>query len=149
MDCQGSAARHRWAMGIDIGLMLAISDIDIFYSDIGRKYFGLKPSFRYRKSSDIDIRVHCDIRYQLKYLFLPPGLEPKTLILTGERIAPQLLCWSMNSGMSDIGYRIKVYSDIRCNVRLRSLQLHIGSSDIQLSPISLITDIWLSAHLCC
>ncbi len=50
--------------------------------------------------------------------------------------------------MSDIGYRIKVYSDIRNNVGLRSLQSDIGSSDIQLSPISLITDIGLSAHLC-
>jgi hypothetical protein len=48
----------------------------------------------------------------------------------------------------DVGYRIKVYSDIRYNVVLRSLQSDIGSSDIKLSPISLITDIGLSAHLC-
>jgi hypothetical protein len=50
--------------------------------------------------------------------------------------------------MSDIGYRIKVYSDIRYNVGLRSLQSDIGSSGIKLSPISLITDIGVSAHLC-
>ncbi len=50
--------------------------------------------------------------------------------------------------MSDIRYRIKVYSDIRYNVGLRSLQSDIGSSDIKLSPISLITDIGVSAHLC-
>jgi hypothetical protein len=50
--------------------------------------------------------------------------------------------------MSDIGYRIKVYSDIRYNVGLRSLQSDIGSSDIKLNPISLITDIAVSAHLC-
>jgi hypothetical protein len=42
--------------------------------------------------------------------------------------------------MSDIRYRIESYSDIRYNIRLRSLQSDIGSSDIKLSPISLITD---------
>jgi hypothetical protein len=50
--------------------------------------------------------------------------------------------------MLDIGYGIKVYSEIRHNVILRSLQSNIGSSDIKLSPISLITDIGVSAHLC-
>jgi hypothetical protein len=45
--------------------------------------------------------------------------------------------------MSDITYQTKIYSDIRDNVRLHSLQ-----SDIKLSPISLITDIEVSAHLC-
>jgi hypothetical protein len=49
--------------------------------------------------------------------------------------------------LMDVGYRIKVYSDIRYNVGLRSLQSDIGSSDIKLSPISLTTDIGLSAHL--
>ncbi len=53
----------------------------------------------------------------------------------------------MNFWMSDIGYWIKVYSDIRYNVRFRSLQSDIGISDIKLSPISLITDIGVSAHL--
>jgi hypothetical protein len=53
----------------------------------------------------------------------------------------------MNFRMSNIEYRIKVYSVIRYNVGLRSLQSDIGSSDIKLSPISLITDIELSAHL--
>jgi hypothetical protein len=48
--------------------------------------------------------------------------------------------------MSDIGYWIKVYSDIRYNVGLRSLQSDIGSSDNKLSPISLITDIGVSAQ---
>jgi hypothetical protein len=48
----------------------------------------------------------------------------------------------------DIGYRIKVYSDIRYNVGLYAFQSDIGRSDIRLSPISLITDIGLSAHLC-
>jgi hypothetical protein len=49
--------------------------------------------------------------------------------------------------MSDMGYQKKVYSDIRYNVGLCDLQSNIGRSDIRLSPISLITDIGLSAHL--
>ncbi len=49
--------------------------------------------------------------------------------------------------MSDIRYRIKVYSDIQYTVGLRSLQSDTGGSDIKLSPISLITDIGLSAPL--
>jgi hypothetical protein len=47
-----------------------------------------------------------------------------------------------------VGYRTKVYSDIRYNVGLCALQSDIGHSDIRLHPISLITDIGLSAHLC-
>ncbi len=50
--------------------------------------------------------------------------------------------------MSDIGYNRKVYSDIRYNVVLCALQSDIGHSDIRLSPILLITDIGLNAHLC-
>jgi hypothetical protein len=49
--------------------------------------------------------------------------------------------------MSDIGYQTKVYSDIRYNVGLCALQSDIGRSYIRLSPISLIMDIGLSAHL--
>jgi hypothetical protein len=51
--------------------------------------------------------------------------------------------------MSDIGYPRKVYSHIRYNVGLCAFQSDIRRSDIKLSPISLITDIGLSAHLCC
>ncbi len=132
---------------------------------------GWKPSFRYRMSSDIDIRVHSYIRYQKRYKFLPAEYdidirvhsyiryqkrykflpaeyESKILVFSGECITLQLLCWSVNNGMSDIGYWIKAHSDFRYNVGLCSLQSDIGSSDIQLSPISLITEIGLSAHLC-
>jgi hypothetical protein len=49
--------------------------------------------------------------------------------------------------MSDMEYRMKVYSDSRYNVGLRSLQSDIESSHIKLSLISLITDIRVSAHL--
>ncbi len=48
--------------------------------------------------------------------------------------------------ISNIQYRIKFYSNIRYNVGLCSLQSDIGSSNIKLSPISLITDIGVSAH---
>jgi hypothetical protein len=110
------------------------SDINICYSDIGRKYVGLKTvipiseGFRYRHLSPKNIWSH------------QQDLNPRQLF-------SQPLCWFMNFWMSDIGYRIKVCSDIRYNVGLRSLQSNIGSSDIKLSPISLITDIGVSAHL--
>jgi hypothetical protein len=114
-------------------------DIDICYSDIGRKYVGLKTvipiseGFRYRHLSSF--------RYPIskKYLSHQQDLNPRHF--------SQPLCWFMNFWMSDIGYRIKVCSDIRYNVGLRSLQFEIGSSDIKLSPISLIMDIGVSAHL--
>jgi hypothetical protein len=65
-----------------------------------------------------------------------------------ERIITQLRCLSMNNRISNIGYRIKVFSDIWYNVGLRSLQSDFGGSNIRLSPISLIMhDIGLSAHL--
>ncbi len=47
----------------------------------------------------------------------------------------------------NIGYWTKLYSDIRYNVGLCAPQSDIGRSDIRLSPISLITDNGLSAHL--
>jgi hypothetical protein len=47
----------------------------------------------------------------------------------------------------DVGYCIKIYSDIPYNVGLRSLQSDIGSYNIRLSPISLITDIGLIVHV--
>ncbi len=50
--------------------------------------------------------------------------------------------------MSDIGFRTKVYSDIRYNVGFCAHQSDIGRSDIRLSPISLIMDIGVRAHLC-
>jgi hypothetical protein len=87
----------------------------------------------------------CDIQ-NVCYTFA--GFEPKTFNFAGERLTSRPLCWSASTWMSDIGYRIKVYSDIRFNVGLLSLQSDIGSSEMKLSPISLITDIGVSAHLC-
>jgi hypothetical protein len=81
------------------------------------------------------------------HIHISAGFEPKAHAYTGERITPQLLSLSINWGMSDIGYRIKVYSDIWYNVGFHSLQSDIGSSGIKLSPVSLITDIRLSVYL--
>jgi hypothetical protein len=130
---------HRWASTSTS--MSAISDIDICYSDIGRKYVGLKTvipiseGFWYRHLSPF--------RYPIskKYLSHQQDSNPRHLF-------SQPLCWFMNFWMSYIGYRIKVYSDIRYNVGLCSLQSDIASSDIKLSPIMLITDIGVRAYLC-
>ncbi len=117
------------------------SDINICYSDIGRKYVGLKTvipiseGFWYRHLSPF--------RYPISKRYLSHQQDSNL-----RHLFSQPLCWFMNFWMSDIGYQIKVYSDIRYNVGLHSLQSDIGSSDIKLSPISLIKDIGVSAHLC-
>ncbi len=147
MDVDG--VDHRWA-STSI-LMSAISDI---------RHRHLL--FRYRKKIcrtanclsyigrvPISISEFIPISNIQKIFVTPAGIEPKTLVFTGERLTSQPLCWSVTHGMSDTGYRIKVYSDIWYNVGLRSIQSDIGSSDIKLSPISLITDIGVSAHLWC
>ncbi len=53
--------------------------------------------------------------------------------MESERFNTKILCLSVYNEMSDIGYRI--------------IQSDIGSSNIRLSLISLITDIGLSAYL--
>jgi hypothetical protein len=111
--------------------------------------------FRYRKNICRTENRHSDVGrvpistlelipisdIKRKYHIISAGFELKSHAFTGERITPQLLCGSVNCVMLDIRYRIKVYSDIRYNVGFRSLQSDIGRFDIQLSPISLITDI--------
>ncbi len=77
--------------------------------------------------------------YNFPHWFLTYGLHVKYLTTCYEDL--QML-------MSDIKYQTKVYTDIPHNVGLCALQSDIGRSDIRLSPISLITDIGLSAHLC-
>jgi hypothetical protein len=73
----------------------------------------------------------------LKNKNIPPcEFEPAPLEMVHERFDIKILRLSGLKGMSDIGYQIKLYSDIRYNVGLRSF-----------SPISLIMDIGLSAHL--
>ncbi len=108
--------------------------------------------FRYRKEICRTENCHSDIGRvpistsesipisDIQKIFLTSaGFEPKTLVFSATVLIYEFL---------DVGYRIIVYSDIRYNVGLRSVQSDIGSSDIKLSPISLITDIGVSAHLC-
>jgi hypothetical protein len=97
------------------------SDIDICYSDIGDKYVGLKNV----------IPISEVFRYWHQSLFRYPILKKKNISScrfeptthgTGyEYYITKLLCLSIYIWMSEIGYRIKVYSDIRYNVGLRSL----------------------------
>jgi hypothetical protein len=118
--------------------MSAISDIDICYSDTGEKYVGLKNTipisevFQYRHQSSF--------RYQTlkKKNILSCRFKPSPLRMVSERYNTKLLLLSVLIRMSDIGLNFIPISDIMSD---------IGSSDIRFSPISLITDIGLSAHL--
>ncbi len=96
---------------------------------------GYKQSFRYRKCSDIDINVHSVIRHWKKMILILAGFEPV-------HSPPPLPCFFSINRMSDSGYRKKLYSGIRHNVGFRSL------SPISAGPISLVTNIGLSGHLC-
>ncbi len=97
------------------------SDIDNCYSDIGDKYVGQKNV----------ILISEVFRYQHQSFFRYPTLkkknislsrfEPATLALISDRFNTKSLWLSILIGMLDIGYRIKLYSDIRYNVGLRSL----------------------------
>jgi hypothetical protein len=75
-----------------------------------------KLSFRYRKSSEItseSIPIS-DIK---TYLFMSSRIKSKPLVIKDGQTTSQPLCWFMYSGMSDIAYRIKVYSDVRYKCR--------------------------------
>jgi hypothetical protein len=76
--------------------------IDICYSDIGRKYVGLKTV----------IPISEEFRYRHPSPFRYPSIEfePKTLVFTGERLTSQPLCYHKNIWISDI--RLKFISDI-------------------------------------
>ncbi len=97
------------------------SDIDISYSDIGVKYDGLKKNipisevFWYRHQSSFGYPT------LNKKIFPPCGLNPALLGLVSECCTTKLLCPTIQIGMSDIGYRINIYSYIQYNVGLRSL----------------------------
>ncbi len=127
-----------------------------------------KTSFRYWKCSDIDIRVHSIIRHRRKKKCHPANSNPRLWEQSASTIPISYcdcLC-RLQCRILDIG---KNFIPIRYNVGLRSLspisevpisgsvrywkfryqaQSDIGNSDIRLSPISLITDIGLSAYLC-
>jgi hypothetical protein len=97
------------------------SDIDICYSDIGDKYVGLKniipisEVFRYRHQSSFRYPI---LKKKIYFSLLIRTHVPRS----GKRVYnTKLLCLSICTEMSDIAYRIKVYSDIRYNVKLCSL----------------------------
>ncbi len=71
-----------------------------------------KTSFRYWKCSDIDIRVHSDIRHWRKKYIPPCNFEPPPFGMVSERYNTKLLWLPVKNWMSDIGYRIKLYSDV-------------------------------------
>ncbi len=134
------SSKHRWA-----STSTSISAI----SDIRHRHL----LYRYRKKICRTENSHSDTE-GFRYRYLSPFrylISKKYLSHQQDsnhrHLFSQPLCWFMNFWMSDIGYRIQVYSDIWYTVGLRSLQHDIGSSDIKLSPISLITDIGVSAHL--
>ncbi len=97
------------------------SDMDIFYSDIGDKYVGLKnvipisEVFRYRHQSSFRYRTLKKKNISLR------RFKPMPLELVSRRYNTKLLWLSVYNRMSDIGYGKKLYSDIRYNVGLRSL----------------------------
>jgi hypothetical protein len=80
------------------------SDIDICYFDIGDKYVGLKNVIPISASELIPIS---DIE-ENKYLYL--RFESMSLQTVSECYNTKLLCLSVLTEMSDIAYRIKVYS---------------------------------------
>ncbi len=91
--------------------------------------------FRYRKCSDINLRVHSDIRY-LQKNFTPTGFEPAPLKTITERCTIYLLYnTSTCTAISDTGYRTILYfisdimSDIALSVRCRRFRYQ-AQSDI-------------------
>ncbi len=92
------------------------SDIDICYSDIGDKYVILiSEVFRYRHQSSFRYPT---LKKKEKFTL---RFEPAPLGMMSEHFNFTLLGLSYKIGMLDIGYRIKLHSDIRYNVGLRSL----------------------------
>jgi hypothetical protein len=135
--------RHRWT-----SISILISAI----SDVRHQYL----LFRYRKKICRTENCHSDIgSVPLSTSeFFPISKKDFyhihwnwTQAHQFHRRAPFLLANVLIWDQLDVGYWIKLYSDIRYNVGLRFIQSDIGSSDKKLSPISLITDIGVSAHL--
>jgi hypothetical protein len=112
---------HRWA-STSIS-MSAISDIDICYSDIGRRYVGLKTvipiseGFRYRHLSLF--------RYPIYKIFFsqPQYSNPRPLFSYASALLLSHCAdlWNLGCRISD-----KVYSYIRYNVGLRFFQSDIA-----------------------
>jgi hypothetical protein len=123
----------------------------ICYSDIRDKYIGLKSVililevFRYRHQSPFQ-----NTAFIKNNIGTSAGFEPLPLENCG-----RVLCLSTTvllhvNGISDIRYQIWDKTLFLYPIQCRTLlsQSNVGDSDSRLSPISLITDIGLSAHLC-
>ncbi len=130
-------------------LLLALSSyrlfnfFDICYSDNGRIYVILKIVIPKSEEFWIDIRIHSDILSQNTYSH-PLGMNPCPLVSQVNILVSHCAdLWTVGCRISD-----KSSFWYRYNVRLRSLLSDSGGSNIRLRLISLIMDIWLSAHLC-
>ncbi len=155
--------QHRWAS--TSAFMSGISDIDISYSDIGTKHVGINPlipiseEFQYQHQLPFQYRTKSKQDIPISKIDKSFPNDPSTILLlivlfhsnpqSSCRVSGVLpLCYlALQIFESDIGYGTKAYSDIRYNVGLCILQSDIGCSDIRLSPILLITDNGLRAHL--
>jgi hypothetical protein len=87
---------HRWHRHLSYCRRYSTSTSVILISEESKSDWKL--SFRYQKSSKIDIRVHSDIRCQ-NIFFTLAGIVSKLLIFAGKRITSQPLNWSVNSGI--------------------------------------------------
>jgi hypothetical protein len=91
-------------------------------------------SFRYRKCSDIDIRVHSDIRHWRKKKISPCRFELGALETVSERYNITTLWLSVYSRMSDIWYRLNfipisdIMSDSAFLVRYRKFRYQAQSN---------------------
>jgi hypothetical protein len=128
--------------GSDIGMVRYRKGPISEGSDIGRVRYRKGPISEGSDIGRVRYRHLSPFRYLISKKYLSHQQD-----LNSRHLFSQPVCWFMNFWMSDIRYQIKVYFDIRYNVGLHSLQSKIRSSDIKLSPISLITDIGVSTHL--
>jgi hypothetical protein len=70
-------------------LMSAISNIDVCYSDIGRKYVGLEAAIPVVPIMTSEFDPISDIK---TYLLIYAGIEPEPTEFKGKCITSQLLC---------------------------------------------------------
>jgi hypothetical protein len=113
--------RHRWTSTLILASVLC----DIRHRHLlfryRKQYVGLKTII---PMSDVPISTSESIPVSDIKILLPftqAGNEPTPFVLTDERFTAKLLL-NYEVCMSDIGYQIKVYSDIRYNVGFLSLQ---------------------------
>jgi hypothetical protein len=102
---------HKWASTSILMLALVRSDIDICYSDIGKNTVRLIDNCR----SDIGrvlIFTSESIRISDIKVFFYQSSWIQTHVLWVQKRAPYQTCTVLNYKQVDVGYRIKVYSDV-------------------------------------